>query len=53
MTPRFRAQGDIETLEVPNSKVLQFSLDLCCVVPIIRNSVFDGFRVNLLDENQM
>jgi hypothetical protein len=32
--------------------VVDAILALCCRVPIIKNSVLDGLRVNLLDVNQ-
>jgi ubiquinone/menaquinone biosynthesis C-methylase UbiE len=52
MTPRLRREVEGEIVELSKERTGEISLDLCCGVPMMRNSVLDGLRVSLFTVNQ-
>ena len=52
MTPRFRECDEGAICEFWKEIVDEASLERCCGVPMIRNSVLVGLTVNRLEENQ-
>ena len=51
MTPRFPADL-VRTVSGISLRVVSVIFRSCCVVPMIRNSVFDGFSASMFDDIQ-
>ena len=53
MTPRFLADlAGVRTVSGVSLRVVSAIFRSCCVVPMIRNSVFDGFSASMFDDIQ-
>lgn len=53
MTPRFLADlAGVRTVSGVSLRAVSVIFRSCCVVPMIRNSVFDGFSASMFDDIQ-